>query len=934
MHFLRIDYVLEVAICVVLCCVQTHQEVLIEESSSIETLHAGVGASVELPCDVTPTLPNDSMGLVIWYKQGHDTPIYTYDKREGVTSHWSDPSTLSTRATFRTNTEPAVLLLTKLRAEDDGQYRCRVDFIRSPTKNTRLNLTILIPPERLLVLDQEGDEIKGGVIGPYDEGTDVNLTCVAVGGRPSARVSWWKSHALLANSEARATVSFTLRRADYGTEVTCQAVTDPTLTPLSETLTINVNLRPLWVRLLGGKRPLVAGRRAELVCQAVGARPPPNISWWKGGVRLTSVRATTSPDRNVTSSTLSFVPSVEDAGRVISCRATQAGQLRAVREDGFQLEIQHLPVVKLVLGANLDASKVVEGSDVYLDCMVRANPWHTQVYFTHNGQTVRGGPGIVVANQSLVLQRVSRRAAGAYVCVARNALGEGSSKALVLDVKYSPKCKSDKTVTIRAGRGETVEIACDLDANPREPITYKWWFNSTTHTKHELNTYSAQEQGSLGRYVYMVNTSTDYGWVQCAGTNSVGQQATTCLFHIVPAEKPSPVKNCVISNVTHESLLLICEAGHDGGLKQDFLLQVFDMVTGSLLRNMSSEEPQFAVWGLSSDVDMTVRAYNSKGPSEPFTLSSSLLKHPQRQTATLPVRVELTTILVTVLCTVAGIAALTAVSAFVFCWKYCNKNNDENEKKRRKQDSILDTPLTDSKECESIDSLDKNPDIIPVESKISDNCSTKSSATDYSAIRPLLSKTDTENFDMNYERHYEHNEPCGQYVQVRPMDFRGHQYHGINMPNISPTTHSFRPTLATMPNVGNECHTPCDKVYENWLKYKNSLPLNTSGLLPMEQCMPLEPYPPAFYGSITRNPLCSWQKSERESFRSESRSLVSNNRGASPPVRVNADSNSAYFSKNFLERNTGSCTQLNMNRPAMRSEVSNVKIIVSDSECR
>lgn len=42
---------------------------------------------------------------------------------------------------------------------------------------------------------------------------------------------------------------------------------------------------------------------------------------------------------------------------------------------------------------------------------------------------------MVVANQSLVLQRVSRNAAGAYVCVARNVLGEGYSEPLVLDVK-------------------------------------------------------------------------------------------------------------------------------------------------------------------------------------------------------------------------------------------------------------------------------------------------------------------------------------------------------------------------------------------------------------------------------------------------------------------------------------------------------------------
>lgn len=48
---------------------------------------------------------------------------------------------------------------------------------------------------------------------------------------------------------------------------------------------------------------------------------------------------------------------------------------------------------------------------------------------------MKGGGGVVVANQSLVLQRISRRVAGDYVCVARNALGEGSSQPLELDVK-------------------------------------------------------------------------------------------------------------------------------------------------------------------------------------------------------------------------------------------------------------------------------------------------------------------------------------------------------------------------------------------------------------------------------------------------------------------------------------------------------------------
>ncbi|CAH0718442.1 unnamed protein product, partial [Brenthis ino] len=777
-------------------------------SATIESFQAATDGAIELPCDVTPALHGDSMGLVIWYKQGHDAPIYTFDIRDGVTSHWSDPSTLATRATFRPHTTPAVLLITKLRPEDSGQYRCRVDFIRSPTKNTRLNLTILIPPERLVILDQTGEEIAGSALGPYDEGTEVNITCIAVGGRPPARVSWWKAHALLANSEARATVSLTLQRVDLATIVTCQAVTDPSITPLSKTLSIDVNLPPLWVKLQGGPRILVAEKTTELVCTAVGARPTPTISWWKSGTRLTSIKdIQTSVDGNITRSTLSFVPSIEDAGRMLSCKANQPAFPHNTYEDGFKLEIQHLPVVKLELGANLNAENVIEGSDVYLDCMVRANPWHTHVYFTHKGSRIRGSSGIVVANQSLVLQHVSRVAAGPYICVARNALGEGSSAALDLNVKYSPACKTAKTASLYVARGETVQIDCELDSNPMDPMTYQWWFNNTSHSKLELHS-EANTQNNRGRYQYTVNSSADYGWVQCAGTNSVGRQLAPCLFHILPAEKPSQLKHCAVTNITHESLWLECSPGHDGGLHQSFLLQVYDVATGSLLRNLTSEDPQFVIWGLSGAVGLSVRAFNQKGLSEPFTITTSLLKYPQRQTANIPVKVELTTVLIIVLCTVAGIAAITTVSAIVFCFKYCNRSNDTDKKNKRKQDEISNTPLTGGKRSESVDSLEKNPDIIPIESKISENYSKK----DY-CMKPLIQKMDD------------------QYKTSRPMYGQG---LAVRMPSMQ--------GLGLASDYGH------DKVYESWLKYNNSIPLN-SGMLQMERTSDIYP----MYGNIPSN---------------------------------------------------------------------------------
>ncbi|CAG9789977.1 unnamed protein product [Diatraea saccharalis] len=817
--------------------------------------------------------------------------------------------------------------------------------------------------------------------------------------------------------------------------------------------TVSVPVRPLWVRLQGGKRPLVAGQSTELVCQSVGARPKPTISWWKGGTRLKTVRETTSGDGNMTSSILTFVPSIDDAGRVLSCRAVQPSLPHSTHEDGWKMEIQHLPVVKLELGANLDASKVVEGSDVYLDCRVRANPWHTHVYFTHNGAVVKPGPGVLLANQSLVLQHVSRKAAGAYVCSARNILGEGSSDNLMLDVKYSPTCKSSQPIVLRAARGELIDIECDLDANPkidlfdsiygeglspssedvdkvimiviisidrpllfhaesfrekntlqylkkrkrkiwtiptfivkslshrctnlvanplpsndetleiRESMLYHWWFNSSAHSKHELTTSSSTtNQNNPGMFTYMVNTSSDYGWVQCSGTNSVGRQTKACLFHILPADKPSSVKACEITNVTYDSLTLNCTPGHDGGIRQAFLLQVFDMATGLLLRNISNEVPEFEVSGLSASVSLavSVRAFNKKGSSEPLTLTSSLLKYPQRHTDSIeeqsdqnsrkhlqsnstqvPVKVELTTVLIIVLIIVGVIAAMTAISATVFCCRYCNKRNNKNEKDKRHQDETSNIPLTGNKETESVDSLDKNPDIIPLDGKISDSCSNKSSTTDYSSIRPLISKTINDKYDIppNCDRFYDHSiDSCNQYIQVRPIEYRvrpTYQPGLAPMANLGPSIQSLGPisSLGHVPNVGpNECHRPYDKVYEDWLKYKNALPLNTSGLLPAEQLMPPELYasPPTLY-SNPRNPLNLAQMPDIDTrYHLESR-LDSRSCSNSPPVRFNTDNNTVYFSKPVLDRPTNTLPHLKSRLNGNTSNQSDIKTSATKS---
>ena len=44
---------------------------------------AVVRGKVALPCDITPPAVDDSVALILWYKDDGLTPIFTLDSRKG-----------------------------------------------------------------------------------------------------------------------------------------------------------------------------------------------------------------------------------------------------------------------------------------------------------------------------------------------------------------------------------------------------------------------------------------------------------------------------------------------------------------------------------------------------------------------------------------------------------------------------------------------------------------------------------------------------------------------------------------------------------------------------------------------------------------------------------------------------------------------------------
>ncbi|XP_053680784.1 neural cell adhesion molecule 2 [Anopheles nili] len=707
------------------------------ENTPLHLSEAVQGTVGQLECNITSPIKGDRAILVMWYKGAQTFPFYTFDARdvrEG--SHRSSNSSFDGRANFVPSRNPAMLEILQTKAADSGIYRCRVDFHKSPTRNTRVELTVIVPPEKLLIVDEKGSHIRHYILGPYNEGTTINITCISTGGRPLPQVQWWyenkvfnNTSVVLSDKRVRNTlVLHRLERKHLKSVFTCQAANNNVTIPISASITLDMNLRPLSVRLQGKNRPLSANHTYDLQCEVLGSRPAPTITWWKGSTQMRGHHETTDPDGNITVSILSFRPTIDDKGKYLSCRAEMAVIPDAGKEDGWKLDIYHVPVVTLEYGTNYNyTSSIPEGVDVYFECNIKSNPWVYKVIWRHYGKELVNNPseGVTVSNQSLVLQNVSRSRAGLYTCVGSNREGDGESNPVHLDIKFAPVCRPGLVTTYNVGRNELAKIVCELEANPTN-VTFTWKYNTSVWESLDLPASEVASDQAKSVAHFKPVTEKDYGTLLCWGRNEIGAQTEPCLFHLIPAGKPDPLSNCTILNQTFDMLQIECLEGYDGGLPQDFLIELYVIGSRQQMASIKSKSPSFDLKGLEPGVgyNIILTAKNSKGSSDPTYLQAFTLKNPEKQTdlslVYSPALLQIKPFIGTLL---GVVAAIISIASIIVCItrlrgsagrdRDCASNMSTNDASGISQ-SIPDADLAREQQCNgSIDSIEKNPDIIP-----------------------------------------------------------------------------------------------------------------------------------------------------------------------------------------------------------------------------
>ncbi|XP_048266609.1 synaptogenesis protein syg-2 isoform X8 [Bombus terrestris] len=687
---------------------------------STVTTRAVLQGTAELSCDIRPPQQNDSVILVVWYKSD-TTPIYSYDmrgKHSEKASHWNNKDHLNDRAFFRTVTEPATLNINHIEERDEGEYRCRVDFAKSPSRNSRIHLMVIVPPHKPNIIDERGT--VPAVAGPYEEGGDMKLQCLVSGGRPEPKVRWWRGEMLLDSKDEpgefpslrrNALIVRELSRADLHAVFTCQASNNNISQPVSASVAIEMHLKPLSVAILSNEHaPLSAGRKYDINCMTVGSRPPAKLSWYMDGKKLSNYTEKVSQDGNMTSSTLILKPTLLDHDKVITCRAENFEIQRGIVEDTWKLNVFFVPILHLELGSNMNPDDIEEGDDVYFECKVHANPGAYKVIWRHNGNIIQNNAknGVIVQQYGLALREVNRSQAGNYTCIASNVEGDGYSNTVELKIMYKPICLPDQKRIYGVARHEDARVTCSVEAYP-SPDSFRWTFNNTEEMVDVPQArYKNSTRHSQSILIYRPITEMDYGTVFCWASNTAGQQKNACIFHIIPAGKPESLYNCTLSNQTTDSLSVECCVGFDGGQPQHFLLEVFDQHTGVLQANITSEENAvFTVHGLQSGkiLNMVLYAVNAKGRSEPTLLEGFTLKIAEKQTG-IPVPFEISPLLGGLIGVVTALLFITI--AIPIAMKIRNERRTQ-----RPSDLPLKKSTAPSSE-DLYDTEDRNPDVVPI----------------------------------------------------------------------------------------------------------------------------------------------------------------------------------------------------------------------------
>ncbi|XP_045461222.1 hemicentin-1 isoform X1 [Harmonia axyridis] len=618
-----------------------------------------LGKSAELPCDVTPPTPSDSVKMVFWYKDNIGMPWYSLDARSGLShaSHLTISGDLGNRLYFIMDGEPsqARLKIENISIHDQGIYRCRVDFVNSPTRNFQVNLSLIEQPSSLRVFDAEGREItSNSSAGPFLEEHDLFLSCQVNGGKPRPTVTWWHGNSLLDGVVDTSSNSFTtvnqlfishVSRYLKGARFECRATSSDTAGHITRNIPLIVYLKPNKVKIVSPNELMSNRKSQNIKCETSGSYPPAKLTWLLDGKSIKQSIVTEEETEFFTASILTLTVSADDDGKELICRAENPRFPGSRIQDSRLISVAYPPKVRVQLDSELSLP-AKEGSEVRLKCEGQANPSANNYRWYHNGHIVQlnSTSGVFPIDDVLIMKHVDRKSAGQYACSATNSEGETYSATFDLQVQFTPRCrKGYEEIRVGAIPQKKIKVECHVESVPE--VNKFYWTYNTSRNVLRVQGSRMENKGSISTLYFEIPSSeNEVHSLSCWAANDLGPQVVPCLFLLVPASTPERPRNCIYTNATVGGTLKVtCRPGRDGGLPQSFVLEVKDVTPfnppSSGVSTLSDqgedappafrflgERPEFEIHSLQPgrEYQVSVFAENARGRSTPYEIMPSI----------------------------------------------------------------------------------------------------------------------------------------------------------------------------------------------------------------------------------------------------------------------------------------------------------------------
>ncbi|XP_023814399.1 hemicentin-1 [Oryzias latipes] len=478
-----------------------------------------LGFPTVLPCEV----------------EGSPTPGITWLKD-------NQPIVSSPQLTYSRNGQ--ALRLGSAQGDSSGLYSCRATNPAGIAVK-HYSLSVLVPPQI------EGDSSTFTFAG-QEEKVRINgslaLSCVAKG-FPEPKVRWFKDGQLLSGKHhagiqhhgnfLHIEPAMLSHEGQYTCVVTNSAGED------KRDFHVTIQVPPIFQRVtnreaawglghegddheeeMTEKKEVVLGHSVSLSCEN-NAIPPPKLSWYKDGRKLTSADGLVlHPGGQVLQ-----IPRVrkEDTGKYTCKAVNEAG------EDHMHFELEVL-IPPVIMGTSefMEEMGAVVNSTVVLHCEVTGHP-APAISWLKDGQPVYKDSQHHISSDGTQLQLSSVQVSdmAGYMCVAENKVGT-VEKLFSLTVQVPPTITGPREESVSVIEGHMASLLCDVQAYPPPEITW-------TRDGQVLQFSTGVHILPGGQMLQLPRARLeDAGQYVCTASNSAGQDQKSFLLsiYVLPTLKP------------------------------------------------------------------------------------------------------------------------------------------------------------------------------------------------------------------------------------------------------------------------------------------------------------------------------------------------------------------------------------------------------------